>query len=158
MLIFIHTSYFDVFYMHFPVALEYVDPNVKYPSGWKNLKGEIAQGRTPIQETWRAMEDLVDIGLVRSIGISNFQGSLIMDLLRYARIRPAMLQVEIHPYLVQEGLVSLCQSENIVVTAYSSYVSCLSYPSWQLDIFTQIRTIIFYHPWMAESHRFPKTL
>lgn len=132
----VYTSYFDIFYMHFPVALEYVDPSVKYPSGWKNLKGEIAQGKTPIQETWRAMEDLVDIGLVRSIGISNFQGSLVIDLLRYARIRPAMLQVEIHPYLVQEGLVSLCQSENIVVTAYSSYVSRLSYFTRQLDTYT----------------------
>jgi D-xylose reductase len=69
------------------------------------------------------MEHLVDIGLVRSIGISNFQASLIIDLLRYARIRPAILQVEIHPYLVQEDLVKFCHSENIAVTAYSSYAS-----------------------------------
>lgn len=115
-------SYFDVFYIHFPVALEYVDPKVKYPSGWRNLKGQIAQSQTPIQQTWQAMEHLVDIGLVKSIGISNFQGALIIDLLRYARIRPAILQVEIHPYLTQEELVTFCQSEGIVVTAYSSQV------------------------------------
>jgi D-xylose reductase len=111
--------------MHFPVALEYVDPDVRYPSGWRNLNDEVSQGKTPIQETWKAMERLVDIDLARSIGISNFQGSLIMDLLRYARIRPSILQVEIHPYLVQEELVKFCQSENIAVTAYSSYVSHL---------------------------------
>jgi D-xylose reductase len=69
------------------------------------------------------MEQLVDIGLAKSIGISNFQGSLIIDLLRYARIRPAILQVEIHPYLAQEELVKLAQSENIAVTAYSSCFS-----------------------------------
>lgn len=114
-------DYFDVFYMHFPVALEYVDPDIRYPSGWRNLNDEVSQGKTPIQETWKAMERLVDIDLARSIGISNFQGSLIMDLLRYARIRPSILQVEIHPYLVQEELVKFCQSENIAVTAYSSF-------------------------------------
>jgi D-xylose reductase len=124
-LIFISYSYFDIFYIHFPVALEYVDPKDSYPSGWKNLKGEIVQTKTPIQETWQAMERLVDVGLVRSIGISNFQGSLIIDILRYARIRPAILQVEIHPYLIQEELVRFSHSENIAVTAYSSYVSHL---------------------------------
>jgi len=67
------------------------------------------------------MEHLVDIGLVKSIGVSNFQGSLIIDLLRYARIRPAILQVEIHPYLTQEDLITFCHSENIAVTAYSSF-------------------------------------
>lgn len=78
------------------------------------------QGKTPIQETWQAIEHLVDIGLAKSIGVCNFQGSLIIDLLRYARIRPAMVQLEIHPYLVQEDIVRFVQSENIAVTAYSS--------------------------------------
>jgi len=111
-----------VFYIHFPIALEYRDPNEfeNNPVGWRNAKGEIAQGKTPIQETWQAMEHLVDIGLAKSIGICNFQGSLVVDLLRYARIRPAILQLEIHPYLVQEEIVRFAQSENIAVTAFSS--------------------------------------
>lgn len=108
--------------MHFPVALEYVDPEDSYPSGWHTLDGKVRQSRASIQETWQAMEHLVDIGLVKSISVSNFQGSLLIDLLRYARIRPALLQVEIHPYLVQEELVELAHSEGIVVTAYSSCV------------------------------------
>lgn len=67
------------------------------------------------------MESLVDKKLAKSIGISNFNGQLIMDLLRYAKIVPATLQVEHHPYLTQEGLVKLAQDHGMAVTAYSSF-------------------------------------
>ena len=67
------------------------------------------------------MEHLVDIGLTRSIGISNFNVCAILDLLRYARIRPATLQIEHHPYLVQKPLIDFAQKEGIQVTAYSSF-------------------------------------
>jgi D-xylose reductase len=103
------------------VALQYVDPKDSYPSGWQNLEGKVVQSKATIQETWQAMEHLVDIGLAKSIGVSNFQGALLMDLLRYARIRPAVLQVEIHPYLAQEALVEYAKLEGIAVTAYSSF-------------------------------------
>lgn len=67
------------------------------------------------------MEKLVDQGLVKNIGISNFQGALIMDLLCYARIRPSVLQIEHHPYLTQETLLQLAKEEGIAITAYSSF-------------------------------------
>lgn len=67
------------------------------------------------------MESLIDIGLVRSLGISNFNCSIILDLLRYARIRPATLQIEHHPYLVQQPLVDFATKEGITITAYSSF-------------------------------------
>jgi len=113
-------DYFDIFYMHFPVALQYVDIKDSYPSGWHNLEGKVVQSKASIQETWQALEHIVDLGLAKSIGVSNFQGSLLMDLLRYARIRPSVLQVELHPYLSQQELVTYAQSEGIAVTAYSS--------------------------------------
>lgn len=72
-------------------------------------------------KTWGAMEKLVDQGLARSIGISNFNVQLIMDLLRYARIRPSTLQVEHHPYLTQPDLIKFAQDNGIAVTAYSSF-------------------------------------
>jgi D-xylose reductase len=75
----------------------------------------------PIAETWDAMERLVDEGLVRHIGISNFGVSLIRDLLSYCRIRPSVLQVESHPYLVQSKLLRYCQSEQIAYTAFSPF-------------------------------------
>ncbi|KAI9841424.1 MAG: NAD(P)H-dependent D-xylose reductase (XR) [Sclerophora amabilis] len=115
-------SYFDLYIMHFPIALEYVDPSVRYPPGFTyDGKSEIRTSKATIQETWKAMESLVDAGMAKSIGISNFQGSLIMDLLRYARVRPAALQIEHHPYLVQPGLTELAKREGIAVTAYSSF-------------------------------------
>lgn len=67
------------------------------------------------------MEELVREGLVRNIGISNFGVAQIMDLLSYAQIKPAVLQVELHPYLTQENLVTFCHVEGIAVTAYSSF-------------------------------------
>lgn len=72
------------------------------------------------------MEELVDEGLAKNIGLSNVQGSLLVDVLRYARIPPQVLQVEIHPYLTQEPLVKLAQGHGIAVTAYSSFGPAVS--------------------------------
>ena len=55
------------------------------------------------------MEELFDEGLARNIGLSNVQDSLLLDVLRYARIQPQVVQVEIHPYLSQEPLVELAK-------------------------------------------------
>ena len=63
------------------------------------------------------MEALVGKWLARSIGISNFWGVLIMDLLRYAKIPPATLQIEHHPYLTQTGIVKHARENGIAVTA-----------------------------------------
>lgn len=52
---------------------------------------------------------------------SNIQGALILDVMRYARIEPQVLQVEIHPYLTQEPLLKLAKTLGIAVTAYSSF-------------------------------------
>jgi len=115
-------DYFDLYYIHFPVALKYVEPSVRYPPGWAfDGKDEVIPIPVPIQQTWTALESLVGLNLVKSIGISNFQGALILDLLRYAKIRPAVLQIEHHPYLVQPTLLKLAAAEGIAVTAYSSF-------------------------------------
>ncbi|KAF8417232.1 NADP-dependent oxidoreductase domain-containing protein [Tirmania nivea] len=115
-------EYFDLFLIHFPIALEYVDPAVRYPPGWAyDGKNDVRYARVPLQQTWEAMEELVDEGLAKNIGISNYQGSLILDLLRYCRIRPSVLQIEHHPYLVQKDLIDLCKAEDIAVTGYSSF-------------------------------------
>lgn len=115
-------DHFDLYLMHFPGALKYVDPSVRYPPGWHyDGKSETIRSKTTIQDTWRAMEGLVDAKLAKSIGISNFQAQLIYDMLRYARIPPATLQIEHHPYLVQQELLNLAKEEGIAVTAYSSF-------------------------------------
>ncbi|PLN78344.1 aldo/keto reductase family protein [Aspergillus taichungensis] len=115
-------DYFDLYIVHFPVSLKYVDPAERYPPGWMAADGKtIETANAPIQETWTAMEALVEKGLTRSVGVSNFSAQLLMDLLRYARIVPATLQIEHHPYLVQSRLVEYAQRNGITVTGYSSF-------------------------------------
>jgi D-xylose reductase len=147
-------DYFDLFLIHFPVALEYVDPEVAYPPGWHcNEKNEVRWSKATNQETWEAMEDLVAKGLTRSIGVSNYQAQTLYDTLKYAKIRPATLQIELHPYLQQVELVKLAKEEGIAVTAYStfgpsSFIEC--------DIGTaQVATPLLQHDdikTMAENH------
>jgi D-xylose reductase len=109
--------------VHFPIALEYVSPDVRYPPGWFHdpdvSNPRMMPVRVPQLETWQAMEDLVRAGLVRKIGVCNFNCALLRDLLASASIRPAVLQVELHPYLTQEKLVRFCRGEGIAVTAFS---------------------------------------
>ncbi|CAK5280280.1 unnamed protein product [Mycena citricolor] len=115
-------EYFDLFLVHFPIALKYVDPAERYPPEWFGGDGKTVNLQdTPIQETWTVMEQLVDDGIAKNIGISNFQGSLIIDMMRYARIKPQVLQVELHPYLTQDHLVALCKTLGIAMTGYSSF-------------------------------------
>lgn len=114
-------GHFDLYIVHFPISLKYVDPSDRYPPGFTYDGKNVVPGSATIQETWTAMEGLVEKGLTKSIGISNFNGQLIMDLLRYAKVVPATLQVEHHPYLTQEGLVKLAQENGMHVTAYSSF-------------------------------------
>jgi len=75
--------------------------------------------KVSIQQTWQAMEKLVKKGLVKSIGVSNFTTMMLFDLLTYAKIPPAVNQVELHPFNSQQGLVDFCHYHNIAVTAYS---------------------------------------
>lgn len=116
-------DYFDLYLIHFPGALRYVDPSVRYPPGWQydGADGDVERSATPMHETWPAVEALVGASLARSIGVSNFQAQLLYDLLRYAKIPPATLQIEHHPYLVQQELLNLCKAEGIAVTAYSTF-------------------------------------
>lgn len=108
----------DLYLVHWPVAFEHtgIPLKDKVPKG---EDGRVKMAMVPLMETWRAMESLVDDGLVGTIGVSNFNSLLLTDLLSYARIKPAVNQVELHPYLRQPGLHSFCQHLGIRLTAYS---------------------------------------
>lgn len=114
-------DYLDVFYVHFPIAQKFVPIEEKYPPGFYCGPNGWEFENVPLSETWAAMEKLVDDGRVKSIGISNYNGALIQDLLRSCRIKPQLLQIEHHPYLVQPRLIKYAQDNNIAVTAYSSF-------------------------------------
>jgi len=114
-------EYFDLFLIHFPISLKYVDPQHRYPPEWFNDDGKVELQDTPYQETWQAMEALVDAGLVKNIGVSNIAGALLVDVWRYARIKPAVIQIELHPYLTQEPILKLAKTLGLAVTGYSSF-------------------------------------
>ncbi|CAH2003370.1 unnamed protein product [Acanthoscelides obtectus] len=65
------------------------------------------------------MEEQVDAGRTKAIGLSNFNKRQVEKVLKNARIKPASLQVELHVLLQQKELVEFCQSNGIVVVAYS---------------------------------------
>jgi aldehyde reductase len=71
-----------------------------------------------LADTWKAMEKLVDLKLVRSIGLSNYNQSQIDEILKIARIKPAVLQIELHPYFNQHEMREYCAKHNIVITSY----------------------------------------
>lgn len=114
-------DYLDVFYIHFPIAQKFVPIEEKYPPNFYCGPNGWEFEDVPLAETWKAMEKLVNDGKVKSIGISNYNGALIQDLLRGCKIKPQLLQIEHHPYLVQPRLIKYAQDNDIQVTAYSSF-------------------------------------
>lgn len=116
-------EYLDLYLIHFPIAQAFLPFEERYPPGWladpQHPERGMSPTRVPVSETWGAMEELVSEGLVRHIGVSNFGVSLLRDLLSYATIRPAVLQVELHPFLAQEKLLRFCRDEQIGVTGFS---------------------------------------
>lgn len=107
-------NYLDLYLVHFGVSSSRdlgLEP--------LNEKGVLMTTRVPMQETWEAMEELVKIGLVKAIGVANFTGPMLVDLLTYAKTVPAVNQIELHPYNPQSKLIDFCKYHGIEVTAYS---------------------------------------
>lgn len=71
----------------------------------------LTYGLPVFQDTWQEMEKLVDDGLVKSIGISNFSCKKIDTLLEYARIKPVAVQVEVHLYFRNQKLMDHCKAK-----------------------------------------------
>ena len=96
-------EYLDLYLIHFPIALKYVSPEKRYPASWfydpEAKKPCMEEDKVPYHETWEAMEKLVEEGLVKNIGVSNLNTSMLRDVLNYAKVKPTVLQVEMHPYL-----------------------------------------------------------
>jgi diketogulonate reductase-like aldo/keto reductase len=126
----LHLDYLDLYLIHFPIAQAFVPFDARYPPEWfydpQAPEPHVQLAKVPLSETWMAMEELVSAGLVRNIGVCNYNCALLRDLLSYARIHPAALQVELHPYLSQQKLLRFCKENRIAVTGFSP-LGALSY-------------------------------
>ncbi|XP_069482914.1 aldo-keto reductase family 1 member A1-A-like [Ambystoma mexicanum] len=107
-------QYLDLYLMHWPIAFKRGDQ--MFP---KNEDGIMQYADTHFIDTWKAMEHLVNLGLVRAIGLSNFNAKQVDEILAVARHKPVVNQVECHPYLNQKELLEHCRDRGIILTAYS---------------------------------------
>ncbi len=113
-------DYLDLYLMHWGIAESWPDETKgQHADGTVDANGKLIIPKVSIRETWEAMEELVTAGLVKNIGVANFTGAMIIDLLSYAKILPAVNQIELHPFNGQTRLVEFCQKQGIAVTAYS---------------------------------------
>ncbi len=107
--------YVDLYLIHTPFAFQPgndMDP--------RDQSGNIIYDKgVTLLETWRAMERLVDQGQCRAIGLSDVVLEHLQLLYEAARIKPAVVQVESHPYLPQTELLDFCKEKGIALLAFA---------------------------------------
>jgi alcohol dehydrogenase (NADP+) len=108
-------DYLDCYLIHTPFAFQPGDE--QYPM---NEQGEpIYDTGVTLVETWRAMERLVNEGKCKAIGLSDITLERLKEIVAVARIKPAVVQVECHPYLPEWELLDFCQQHGIVLLAFA---------------------------------------
>ncbi len=108
-------EYLDLYLIHTPFAFQPGDEqdprdqdgNVIYDKG------------VTLLDTWRAMENLVDHGKCRAIGLSDITLDGLLPIYESARIKPAVVQVESHPYLPETELLEFCKQNGVVFLAFA---------------------------------------
>ncbi|KAG3113639.1 hypothetical protein PI124_g5748 [Phytophthora idaei] len=94
--------------------------NEKLGLGYIDLYLLHAPGDTATrEETWRALEELHEQGILKDIGVSNFGEAHLDKFLKTAKVKPAVNQVELHPWLMRPTLVKYCKEHDILLEAYS---------------------------------------
>lgn len=122
-------DYLDLYLVHFPVATKHT--GVGTTDSALDEDGVLEIDTTmSLETTWRAMEDLVSKGLVRSIGISNYDIFLTRDCLAYSKVKPAVNQIETHPYFQRDSLVKFCLKHGVSITAHTPLGGAAANTEW----------------------------
>jgi alcohol dehydrogenase (NADP+) len=108
-------NYLDLYLIHTPFAFQ---PGEEQDPRDENGKVVYDRGVT-LLDTWRAMERLVDGGRCRAIGLSDIGLNELLPIYESARIKPAAVQVESHPYLPETELLEFCKEKGIVFLAFA---------------------------------------
>jgi alcohol dehydrogenase (NADP+) len=108
-------DYLDLYLIHTPFAFQPGDEQDP-----RNANGDVIYDNgVTLADTWKAMESLVDQGRCRAIGLSDVDLEKLLPIYKSARIKPAVVQVESHPYRPQTELLEFCQREGIVFVAFA---------------------------------------
>ena len=108
-------EYLDLYLIHTPFAFQAGDEQDP-----RDRNGHVLYDQdVTLLETWRAMEVLVDRGTCRAIGISDIGLDELKSIHESARIKPAVVQVEAHPYLPETELLEFCKEQGIVLLAFA---------------------------------------
>jgi alcohol dehydrogenase (NADP+) len=108
-------KYLDLYLIHTPFAFKPGDDQDP-----RDQSGNILYDRdVTLLDTWKAMETLVDHGKCRAIGLSDIGLDGLKPLYESARIKPAVVQVESHPYLPESELLDFCKEKGIVFLAFA---------------------------------------
>jgi alcohol dehydrogenase (NADP+) len=109
------SNYMDLYLSHTPFAFQPGDDQDP-----RDQNGNILYDRgVTLLDTWRAMESLVDHGKCRAIGLSDISLNELLPIYESAKIKPAVVQVEAHPYLPETELLEFCQKNDIVFLAFA---------------------------------------
>jgi len=108
-------DYLDLYLIHTPFAFQAGDEQDPRDQSGKVIYDE---GVT-LLDTWRAMEGLVDQGRCRAIGLSDISLERLLPVYEAARVKPAVVQVESHPYLPETELLEFCKEKGIVFLAFA---------------------------------------
>jgi alcohol dehydrogenase (NADP+) len=108
-------NYLDLYLIHTPFAFQPGDEQDP-----RDQNGNVLYDRdVTLLDTWRAMEGLVDHGKCRAIGLSDIGLNELLPIYESARIKPAAIQVESHPYLPETELLEFCKKKGIVFLAFA---------------------------------------
>jgi diketogulonate reductase-like aldo/keto reductase len=109
-------DYVDLYSTHTPFAFKPGDEqDPRDPNG-----NVIYDEATTLKDTWKGLESLVDEGKCKAIGLSNVNAAQLKEVFDSARIKPAVIQVESHPYLPEWELLDYCKSKGIVLQAFAA--------------------------------------
>jgi len=109
-------DYIDCYLVHTPFAFQPGDEQMP-----KDERGQVIyDSRVTLVETWRALESLVDEGKCGAIGLSNVNLERLRGIVEVARIKPAVVEVESHPYLPEWDLLEYCRQHGIVLLAFAA--------------------------------------
>src|SRR5271155_3100158 len=109
-------DYVDLYSTHTPFAFKPGDEQ----DPRDNNGNVIYDAATTLTNTWKALESLVDEGRCKAIGLSNVNLGQLKEVFDIARVKPATIQVESHPYLPEWELLDYCKSNGIVMQAFAA--------------------------------------